>query len=141
MGGSAAVIDQLVAGPDAGVGFVERQLVRAEGAAEQPALAGEVALDHRPDAGGVGEIAGPLEVAEKGVHRDEVHVVVVGLVDGEIAIRMERGLVAGEVEFFIGRRDFFRDGRGVLALRESIDVEAGAVVPAEGVTGVGGAPS
>jgi hypothetical protein len=45
---AAAVVIQIVARPDRGVGFVKRQLVRAEFAAEQPAFPREMPLDDRP---------------------------------------------------------------------------------------------
>ena len=70
MRGAAAVVLEVVAGPDRRVRLVERELLRAELAAEKPALPGEVALDRRPHPLGEGAVAGPAQVAEERVDGD-----------------------------------------------------------------------
>ena len=77
-------------------------------------------------------------MAEKHVHGDKVHVVVGA---GHVAIGVQRGLVAREVEFFIGGRDGGRHGRGVLLGGEPAEMGARALVPAQRVAGVGRAPA
>ena len=91
---AAAVVLHVVARPNGRVSFVQRQLVRAELAAKQPAFPGEVTLNHRPHPPGVIHIARPEQVTEERIHGHEVHVVVRLR---EIAVGVQRGFAAREI--------------------------------------------
>ena len=146
VGRAAAVVLQVVAGPDGGVGLVEREGLTARGgirAAEEAVLPGEVALEGGPYLAGEVEVAGPHEVTQHHVHEDHVHVVVIA---GEVAVGVEHLLLAGEME--VGRVVPWADGGigggdggEVLALEPVADVQDCAVVVAEGVEDVWAAPS
>ena len=79
MRGPTAVVLEVVAGPDRGVGFVERQffaLSSGELAPEETSFPREVTFDNGPNLASELEISGPLQMAEKRIDVDEVHVVV-----------------------------------------------------------------
>ena len=146
VGRAAAVVLQVVAGPDGGVGLVEREGLAAcgsVGAAEEAVLPGQMALEGGPYLAGEVEVAGPHEVAQHHVHEDHVHVVVIA---GEVAVGVQHLLLAGEME--VGRvvpgadgGIGGGDGGEVLAFDPVADVQDCAVVVAEGVEDVWAAPS
>ena len=146
VGRAAAVVLQVVAGPDGGVGLVEGERFTACSGirpAEEAVLPGQMALEGGPYLAGEVEVAGPHEVAHEDVHEDHVHVVVIA---GEVAVGVEHLLLAGEME--VGRvvpgadgGIAGGDGGEVLALEPVAEVLLGAVVVAEGVERVGAAPS
>ena len=98
---AAAVVLQVVTGPDHRVRLVQRQLLRPELATKQPALPGKVPLDHRPYLARKLEITRPQQMPKQRIDVDEVHVVVAVR---EVAVAVQRGLTAGEVGVGVGRR-------------------------------------
>src|ERR1017187_2150263 len=138
MGGAAAIVSEVVAGPDDGVSLVKRQLFRAVFAAEETAFPRQVALDDRPHSARKIKIAGPVKVAEQRVDIHRVHVVVG---TRNVAVAMQSGLAARKVGSFVGWRQFWGDGVDVLARGPISQVTPGAVVPAEGVGGIGATPA
>ena len=144
VGRAAAVVLQIVAGPDGGVGLIERKLLAARTRvrpAEQAMLPGEMALQRGPNLARELEIAGPHEVAQKHVHEHQVHVV---MVVGEVAVGVQHPLFAREMDVGVPRTDGgVRGGHGcdVLALQPVANFEDRAVVVAERVEIVGPAPS
>ena len=135
---AAAVVIQIVARPDRGVGFVKRQLVRAEFAAEQPAFPREMPLDDRPHLRGIIRVAGPEQMPEERVHGDEIHVV---MIFRHVAVGMDGGLAAREIELFVGGRNGFGNRTGVLLFGKAREMRRRALVPAERVAGILPAPA
>jgi hypothetical protein len=141
---SAAIVLEVVAGPDGGVGLVERELgavAAGEGAAEEALLPCEVALEGGPDFVGEVEVAGPAKMAEEHVEEDHVHVVVVVR---QVSLGVEQGLFVGEVGFGIGGaggRGRCGNWRDILLFQPAAEVQFCTVVVAERVERVGAAPA
>ena len=138
MGGAAAVVGEIVARPDAAIRLVNRQLVRAELAPEQPPFPRQMPLNHRPHAPRVFEIARPQQMPEKGIHADEVHVVVRLR---EVAVGVERGFVARKICGLLGRRNFAGHRAGVLLFRKALEMFCRAIMPAEFIAGITDPPA
>ena len=135
---AAAVVLQIVTRPNRGVGFVERQLVRAELAAEKSALPREMTLNRRPHPPCIIQIARPQQVTEERIHCHKVHVVVRLR---QVAVRVEAGFVAREIHILIGGRNFFRNGIRVLLFGKARKVRRRALVPAKFVADIRPAPT
>ena len=135
---AAAMVLQVVAGPDRRVGLVERQLFRTELAPEQPPLPRQVPLDHRPHLPRKLEVARPQQVAEQRVDVDEIHVVVAVR---DVAVAVQRRLAAREVGVLVGRRELRRDRLVVLLRRPRGEVPPRPGVPAERVRRIRPAPA
>ena len=139
VGGATAVVDEVVARPDAGVDLRRGGDSSGEWAAEHASLPRKAAFQHRPNRSREIAIAGPQQMAEHGVHGDNVHVVI-----GNNPRRCrccECGLAAGEVVFFVGGGKFREWDVVILFLGETIDVAERAVMLAKGVSGIGAAPA
>ena len=135
---AAAVVIQIVARPDRGVGFVKRQFVIAKFTAEKSAFPCEMSFNHRPHLARVICVARPKQVTKKRIHSDEIHVV---MIFRHIAVGVDGGLAAREIELFVGGRDGFRNRTCVLLFRKAREVRRRAFVPAKRVARILSAPA
>ena len=125
---AAAVVLQVVAGPDRRVGFVEREFVRAELAAEKPALPGQMPLNRRPHLPRIIQIARPEQVAEERIHGHQVHVV---MRLRQVAVGVKSGFVARQIHVCVGGRKGFGNRACVLLFGKTREMRRRALVPAE----------
>src|ERR1035438_215565 len=76
VGGSAAAVLQIVAGPDGGIGLVKRKLSpigRSKGATEEALLPRQVTLERWPYLPREDRVPGPAQVAQQHIEEDHVH--------------------------------------------------------------------
>ena len=142
---TAAVVFQVVAGPNRRVRLVEGQILAARPGirpAEKALLPSEVALEGGPDLAHEFEVSSPAQVAQKHIEEHHVHVVVIR---GEVSIRVQQGFFAGKVRSGVegagdrGRR--VGDGPGVLALHPVAHLLAHPLVLPQRGERIGAAPA
>ena len=95
-------------------------------------------FNHRPHLARVIGVARPEQVAEERVHGDEIHVV---MIFRHVAVGVNGGFAAREVELFVGGRNGFRNRAGVLLSGKAREVRRRAFVPAQRVARILSAPA
>src|SRR5688572_296986 len=97
-----------------------------------------MSLDHRPHLLRKLKVARPEQVPEERIHGDEIHVV---MVLRQVAVTMQRVLVAREIGGFLGHRKLVRNRICILLAEETFEMLPRSFMPAQSVAGINTAPA